>query len=378
MRSHFLGFFGCLIACSGVMAGEPKTFPDGKHGRGEMTHIHGTPVLVLRGTPAERGEQFGVLAIKNAPALDDLHLNFLKDAGLDKKMGFVNLLVNKLKPGFPLDHLIECEAAVKAANREHSLILFANTVYDLSSTMGCSTVIVEKNRSKTGEPLFGRNFDWLPTQGITEHTLIAVHHPEGKRSFATITITPIIGCISGMNDAGLCVTLNEIHLNESKQKAPFDWTGTPVMLAFRKVLEDCTTVEEAEKMLKSMKRTTTACMTICDKTSGAVFELTPQSVERRSAVKDVCLCTNHFRTNPLALAIKCWRYDKLSPLQANSVKLGVDDVFGELDKVQQGKYTLQSMVFEPSVRKLHLKYSDGNATKQTASTYDLGKFFDAK
>ena len=378
MRSHVPGFIGCLLACTCAAAGEPKTFPDAKHGRGEMTHLNGTPVLVLRGKPAERGEQFGILAIKNAPAIDDLHLNFLKDAGLDKKMGFINLLVNKLKPGFPPEHFAEVEAAVKAADRDLSLILFANTVYDLSSMMGCSTVVVEKNRSKTGEPLFGRNFDWLPTKGITEHTLIVVSHPEGKRSFATITIAPIVGCISGMNDAGLCVTLNEIHLRESKEKAPFDWTGTPVMLAFRRVLEDCTTVDEAEKLLKGMKRTTTCCMTICDKSGGAVFEMTPQSVERRSAVKDVCLCTNHFRTDPLALVAKCWRYDKLSPLQTHAEKLGVDDVFGELDKVHQGKYTLQSMVFEPSVRKLHLKYADGNATKQTASTFDLGKFFDAK
>jgi len=55
----------------------------------------------------------------------------------------------------------------------------------------------------TGGPLFGRNFDWLPTKGITEHTLVVVYKGEGKRAFAAVTVTPIEGVISGMNDAGL-------------------------------------------------------------------------------------------------------------------------------------------------------------------------------
>ena len=375
MRLALIASFSII---GGAFAGEPKTFPDAKHGRGEMTHVQGLPVLTLRGKAAERGEQFGVLAVKNAPFLDELHQNFLKDAGLERRQGFVNLMVRKLKPGVPAEYLAELEAVVKASGRDLELALFANTVYDLSSTMGCSTVVVEKNRSKTGQPLFGRNFDWLPSKGITEHTLLAVMHPEGKRSFAVVTITPIIGCISGMNDAGLSCTLNEIHLVKSKEKAPFDWDGTPVMLAFRRVLEECATVDEAEKLLKSMKRTTTACMTICDKNGGAVFEITSQSVNRRAAVNDVCLCTNHFRTDALMIEKKCWRYDKLSPLQQESAKLDVAGVYEQLAKVDQGKYTLQSMVFEPAERKLHLKYGNGSATERNAIDLDLGKLFDAK
>ena len=41
------------------------------------------PVLTVRGKPAEIGEQFGVLAGRNAPGLDELHAQFLKDAKLE-------------------------------------------------------------------------------------------------------------------------------------------------------------------------------------------------------------------------------------------------------------------------------------------------------
>jgi len=376
---RFLAPFVLVAFVGFAPAGDAvATFPDAKHGKGELTHIHGMPVLTVRGTPTEIGEQFGLLAMKNAPDLDGLQKNFLKDVKQDQRFGFLKLMARRLKPAFPADHLVEIETAAKTAGRDLDLSLFANTVYDLSSGMGCSTVIVEKERSTTGSPIFGRNFDWMPSQGIIEHTLIVVYHPQGKHNFATITVSPIIGCISGMNDAGLAITLNEIHLRQSKDKAEFDWQGTPTMLAFRRVLEECATVAEAEKLLKSMKRATAACMTICDKDGGAVFEITPKAVEVRTGANHVCLCTNHFRSDALCLTEKCWRYDLLAPLQKETCTLGVGDVFARLDSVTQGKFTLQSMVFEPAQRRLHLKCGYGGATKLEAKTFELGKYFEAK
>ena len=53
-------------------------------------------------------------------------------------------------------------------------------------------------------------------------------------------------------------------------------------------------------------------------------------------------------------------------------------VFSQLDDVNQGKHTIQSMVFEPTERRLHLKVGSEPATKLDAKTFDLGKLFDAK
>jgi hypothetical protein len=358
---------------------DAKAFPEAKCGKGELRYIDGVPVLVLCGKPDEMGEQFGKLAIKNAPDLTGLLDRFLKDAGQEKFYPILSRLAGRLKPNFPKNVLTEVEAAAKAADRELSLLLFANTLADLSSGLGCSTVIVEKERSKTGNPLFGRNFDWLPTEGITEHTLVVVYKGDGKHAFAAITVTPIAGVISGMNDAGLSITINEISIKQSKDKAPFNWKGTPLLLAFRRVLEECTTAEEAEKLLRGMTRTTTCCMTICDKSGGVVFEITPTNLEVRSAENGVCCCTNHFRSEKLCVNDKCPRYAKLAPLMAKDAgKMGVTDVFAELDKVGQGESTLQCMVFEPTERVLHLAYGPGNATKIKPKKLDLGKLFDEK
>lgn len=349
-------------------------FPDASHAGGTLRHVQGVPVVTVAGTPEQMGEQFGVLAVKNAPALDALFENFLKDAGIKNK-GFAVLAAKRFLPAVPAHLRAELEAAAKASGRELDLGLFANCVYDLSTGMGCSTVVVEPARSRTGGPLFGRNFDWLPTAGIMEHTLLAAFKPAGRHAFLTVTVTPIVGCISGMNDAGLAVTLNEIHLDQSKRPAKFAWDGVPTMLLYRRVLEDCATVAEAVELLRAAKRPTTAVMTVCDVNGGSVVEITPEGVEVRTATNDVCLGTNHLRTEPLAKGEPCWRYDELSTLQKHSLKLGVADVQGALHRVNQGRNTLQSMVFEPRGRKLHLKLGDLKqpATAFEAKTFDVGE-----
>lgn len=378
MIARTLSVVALIVAAPLVGADELKSFPAAKHGKGELRYIDKVPVLVVRGTPAEMGEQFGILAIRNAPDLHALHNQFLKDANQEAAYPAILFMAGRLKPNFPSHHRAEMEAAAKSSDRQEQLLLFATTVADLSSGMGCSTVVVQKERSKTGSPLFGRNFDWLPTKGITEHTLVVVYKGEGKRAFAAVTVSPIAGVISGMNDAGLSVTINEISLKRSKDKAPFNWKGTPLLLSFRRVLEECATVAEAEKLLRSMPRTTSCCLTICDKDGGAVFEITPQNLEVRSPENGVCCCTNHFRTDKLSVTNKCWRYDALAPLYAEGEKLGVADVFARLDDVHQGKATLQSMVFEPAARVLHFAYGEGPATRRDPHRLELGKLFDEK
>lgn len=362
-----------FLLAAAFAAPMPATFPAATHGRGELKFVAGIPVLTVRGTPKEIGTQFGELAGRNAPGLNALHEEFLKDAHMTDAFPAIKLMGGRLKPNLPQAYRDELAAAA-ATGLDADLLLFAATVYDLSSGMGCSTIVVEKNRSATGTPLFGRNFDWLPTKGITNHTLVAVFKPEGKHAFASVTISPITGVISGMNDAGLCCTINEVLIRHSKDKSTLNWDGVPMLLAFRQVLEECGTVAEAETLIKSLKRTTACCLTVCDPNGGAVFEMTPKTVAVRSASGGVTLCTNHFQTDALGVGRECKRLDKLSPLQKLEDKIAVADIFTKLHAVNQGNKTLQSMVFDPAGRKLHLKLGDGEttATAKTAVALDVG------
>jgi isopenicillin-N N-acyltransferase like protein len=339
--------------------------------------VDGIPVVTVGGTPAEIGEQLGELVGKNASDPVPVLERFLADAKLKGVLPLLKGQAIKLKPNIPADHLAEMEALAKTAGYDLSTLLVSNCIYDFSSGMGCSTLTAEKDRSATGGVLFGRLFDWRPTKGLSERTAVVVVKPEKKHAFAMITITPITAVVSGMNDAGLCVTINEIALKSAKDKAEFNWEGVPTLHAFRRVLEECATVADAEKLLKGMKRTTAACMTIADEKGGAVFEITPKSVETRAASHGVCCCCNDFRTDALATKAKpCVRLEKLLKAEGTADKLSVADVFDRLDAVHQGKMTMQAMVFEPAKRTVHLKIADGSesATKLKAVKLELFKF----
>jgi hypothetical protein len=366
-----------LLLAVPLWADSNAVFKEGKHKGGELKFVDGVPVVTVSGTPAEIGEQLGELIGKNAtdpnPVLDDV----LDAAGVKGTMPLMKRLARRLKDNFPADHLAEMEALAKQAGYELDVLLVSNTIYDLSSSlMGCSTLVVDAKRATGGKVLFGRLFDWAPSKGLAERAAVVVFKPKGKRAFASVTLAPITGAFSGMNDAGLCVTLNEIALKSAKDKSKFDWEGVPTLLAFRRVLEECETVADAEKLLRGMKRTSTACMTVADAKGAAVFEISPKSVEVRTPNNGVCICTNCFVSDGLGTdKPTCKRLAKLREEETGDDKLGVKEVFERLDAVHQGKWTLQAMVFEPAERKLHLKLGDGkeSATKTKAVTLELGK-----
>jgi hypothetical protein len=133
----------------------------------------------------------------------------------------------------------------------------------------------------------------------------------------------------------------------------FDPKGAPYMFSIRRILEECTTLEEAERLLRAMPRTTLQSLAVCDLHNGGVVELTPRSVVVRRSERGIVACANHFRTEPLARFLVSPRYRILMGAQSQA-KLGLDDVARKLDEVNLGRLTIQTMVFEPGPLALHL------------------------
>jgi hypothetical protein len=107
-----------------------------------------------------------------------------------------------------------------------------------------------------------------------------------------------------------------------------------------------------------------------------VFEITPKTLVVRTAERGVCACTNHFRAPGMATQTDCPRYATLAKSQGAG-KLGVADVARQMDAVNQGDWTLQTMIFEPASLKLHLAFGKGPATRLPLHTLDLKNLFAA-
>ncbi len=335
-----------------AQAAEPARYTEGTHGAGRLQYINGLPVLTVAGTPEEIGEQVAVLTA--APlqrlvkypreTLDALHVGFL--------MPQLIKVSNAMLPQFPADHRRELEAMAKRAGVPLDLAVLGNTLPDILKTTGCSTVIVEPARSAVQGPLFGRNLDYYNLGFLHDYSLVTVYRPKGKHAFAAIGFPGMVGCVSGMNDAGLALATLEVY--SSKDGAPrLAPKGVPYLLTYRRVLEECTTVAEAEKLLRSLERTTMNNLAVCDPHGGAVFEITSRSLVVRRPEEGVCCCTNHFRTAELATDTRCHRYDILSDCR-RLPRVDVAEVAKKLHAANQGEDTLQTMIFEPASLKLHL------------------------
>jgi hypothetical protein len=374
MLYRSLPAFLLLALATPTIAGDtPRRFPEGRHGTGELHYVNGVPVLTASGSPEEIGDAVGALAVKPAGPLIDAVPDYLKSLGFNQAYTLILKTGNVLLPQFPADYLKEVEAAAKASGRGRDLFVFANTLVDIKKIGGCATLVAEPSRSATGKLLFGRNLDWPPFGPLVEYPLVVVAKPIGKHAFASVTWPGLAGVVSGMNDAGLCLAMDEI-LEAADGSLRFDPSGVPSLLAFRRVLEECTTVDEAEKLLRSLKRTMSVALTVCDERGGAVFEITPKTIVVRRPDDGINICTNHFRSRELCTSDKCRRYEALDRVRSVP-KLSREDVAKKLHEANQGSHTLESMVFEPADRRLHLAYGLGPASALPMHEVDLRSLF---
>jgi isopenicillin-N N-acyltransferase like protein len=372
-----LALLGCLLLTGPARAADESRYTDGKQGAGELKHVNGIPVLILEGTPEEMGKQAATLTAKPLAKLLNFPRDLVKKEGMEALWPFIIATAKGMEPQFPPDHLKEMDAMVKVAKVDRDLALFGNTFPDISKAAGCSSIIVGKERCKTGGPLFGRNLDY-PTLGYLEkYSLVTVYRPKGKHAFASIGFPGMIGCLSGMNDAGLALAVHEVRKTKDGSVS-LDPKGVPYTLAFRRILEECTTVAEAEKLLRGIKRTTMLNLSVCDKDGGAIFEITTKNVVVRKPEADICTCTNHFVSKELGAGVVCDRLPKLDAARDMKTKLGLAEVAKELDAVNQGSGTLQTMVFEPASLKLHLAIGKCPSSALPLKEIDLTPLFKKK
>jgi len=350
-------------------AEEPFRFPDASYGKGKLQYINDLPVLTVEGTPEEIGEQIGILAVKPAPQILNIFHEFLKLRGLEKAWPWLVRVAHLMAAQIPADHVKEMEAAAKASGFDRDTVIVLHTVYDIAKLSGCSTLYAEPDRSATGKLLLGHNLDFYAIGNVHEFSLVIVCRPQGKHAFASVGFPGLFGCMSAINDAGLSLVTNEVT-STSDGSPKFDLKGVPFILAFRRIMEECATVDEAEKLLLSIHRTSTINLTVCGKKEGRIFEITPKNVKVRPADKGLGMCTNHFRTKELATNMHCWRYDVL--LKSQDLKnVGRKDIAKKLDEANQKEATIQTMIFEPATLRLDLAIGKGPTSARPMKTLEL-------
>lgn len=361
-----------LSPAVGLFAAEQpaRSFAEGRDGAGELKYINDLPVLVVSGTPAEIGRQKAALTAEALKQLADYPRRLLERSERKDRLEKTLRMCKALAEQLPEDYREEMRAAAEVSGMDRDLGLMANMLPDVyRGGFACSSLIVDAEHSTTGGPLFGRNLDFYTLGILEKYNLVTVHRPKGKKAFAAVGFPGMFGCLSGINEAGLALAVHEVFLTRDGADI-FNPKGMPYTFAFRHVLEQCATVAEAEKLLRETPRSTILSLAICDKDNAIVLEMTPKTVASRRPIEGILACTNHFRTDELAVFAWCNRYPKLI-LSRNLERLDVAAVARKLHEVNMGRLTVETMVFEPAALRLHLAVGSCPSSALPLKTLDL-------
>ncbi len=362
-----------LALASGLTAraAEPFRFPEAKHKGGELKYVNDLPVLTVQGTPEEIGEQVATLTAPAVKPLLDLPKEIIRHHRLELAWPIFVAAAEGLFKNVPADYQKELETGAKVGKIDRDTVLVGNCLLELRRLGGCATLYVDPKQSETKGPLLGRNFDLEPFGVLQKYSLVAIVRPKGKRAFCAVGYPGMVGVVSGINDAGLTIATLDVYVTKDGATL-FDPRGTPLTFCYRRILEECATVDEAAKLMRSLKATTCMNLAVCDKKEGAILEITTKQVVVRRPEKGVLPCTNHFNTPDLYVPVPCWRYERLRKLEKQTENFSVKDVAAAMHSVNQRTWTLQTMVFEPATLKLHLSIGDPPVSARPLKTLELG------
>jgi predicted choloylglycine hydrolase len=362
-------------------------YPEGRCGKGELTYREGLPVLTVEGSPEDMGEAIGALGVRVAPQMADYPEDLLRAYCVYWLHGYLTRAGEEMVRRLPLEYQRELDAMVRGAGIERHKVVLGNTLFDQKKILACSALLVEGQRSATGGPLMGRNLDY-PSMGYAhEYALVTVYRPgeptargRPRHAFATVGFPGLLGCLSGMNDAGLSLAVLEVP-QAGLFTRRLDRSGTPYALCLRRLLEECTTIDEAREALRGMRRTTMINLVLADRQRVAALEITTRRVLERPPQEGACVCTNHFSSEEL----RPWwqfnhyqtldRYRTLQKATRTRWRFDLDDLHRSMHAVSHPEETLQTMIFEPASLRLHLAIGTCPASAGELRTLNLEPLF---
>jgi hypothetical protein len=290
--------FACLMVLLSACGEEGGSAPTGSvEKRGDIT------VLRLEGTPYQMGLQHGELLSEGVQAAADVLIHDLAYSVIFSYAETSGLERMFLEHSYP-DVLEECEGIIQGARKAGvegfayedcvnaaNLLIIIEQLADLNPG-GCSQFIALDSATEDGRTVHARNMDWGRLQFVIDNPLIIVRKPTGKIPWVEVGIPGILLTLTAMNAEGLAVANNE---NMSAADRDSEGNSHPQMS--RQIMQECTSLDEAEAFLRAQNHASSETLVLSDWKTGeaAVFEMSANNMGvRRLDENGIVYATNHF------------------------------------------------------------------------------------
>lgn len=304
----------------------------------------GLLVVELSGTPYERGRQHGLaLGDRIRHLRGRLVGDIVFGKGRAMGTGFLGILYGilaRMHPHIPRELREELRGVADGARVPYRDVLLINCFDDVLHTLiqlnpvlapllhhrfvkpvlgwfgapptptpgfACSSFVLAGERSATGRPLHARNLDYLVADGFIDpealvprelraNVVVFVVRPARGRAFASVAWPGFVGAVTTMNAAGLSLAC--LTSTVAKETA----NGTPLLFLYRAIAQHAGSLDEAEWLLRGMRRTIGNNLTLADGRTGGArrVEFTMDRVAARPPADGLVAVTNHFQAPEMA------------------------------------------------------------------------------
>lgn len=236
---------------------------------------------VIKGTPFEAGRQQAQMLLELDPGARQFFANpFPPRADFLKKTEEMLEVFERFSPG------LNQELAGFAKEMECSPQEVVYYTFSLTKIGLCSHFSVGPNNSSDGHHYVGRNYEWnFESDMRLVHTNI-----EGRYAHTGFSAL-FFGRLDGMNETGLTLTMSAG--DPTCDDLP-EGDGFFFWVLTRRILDECSSCEEAVKIAKSFPIVNKVNIIVADNQGNSVLiEKTPQS-QGESWNREILWSTNHF------------------------------------------------------------------------------------
>ncbi len=226
----------------------------------------------VEGEPFVRGVVTGklekeLLYSQEEAFVEQIH-NLVPNNSYLKFLGWFTRVFNRhLDENFPEENKLEIYGESFSAPHEFDFInpaydrmLNYHAAHDIGHALqslalvGCTSFAAWNERSADSSMIIGRNLDFYLGDKFSKDKIVYFCNPKQGNKFAIITWAGFMGCVSGMNERGITVTIN------AAQSDIPNAATTPISILAREILQFANNIDEAFIIAK--KRKTFVCETL--------------------------------------------------------------------------------------------------------------------
>lgn len=303
-----------LPADTSIMQRQPEV-RDGKTWLGQswVTRREGLLVIRLKGPPFDMGYASGKLLQEQMHTLENEFLAMIRgyvpqDWKIKVLHTYVNYRNRHLSDFVSPDYRSQIHGTILGCSDIHpelgdyyNRLLNYHAAHDISYMMidnplisraGCTAFGAWGAATEGGHLITGRNFDWEAADVFSRDRVVILCEPDDGIPFISLAWASMAGVVSGMNRAGVSVTLNG-----APSSLPGE-TATPVAMVARDVLQKAHNLAEALEIVRRSKVFVSTLWLLGSRADGkfVVVEKTPEKMNVREPEGDTIVSANHFQT----------------------------------------------------------------------------------